>query len=106
MNKRQKKKQVTKAMNRLGSDEFTPKDKQVLMTYGRQQFIDKYNHAPEILEVDMSLLIESATEVFKNIKEGVKSVMYEMGRTFIRMSGKEQVHERLQKNLSPKISSN
>lgn len=89
MNKRQKKKQVKRAMNRVGTKELTKKDKEVLFSYGRQAFIDKYNHAPEILDVDMSLLIERTTEIFENIKEGVKNVMYELGRTFIRMSVKD-----------------
>lgn len=82
MNKRQKKKQVTKAMHRLGSDDFTPKDKQVLMTYGRKEFMSKHHHPPEILGVDIPKVMEA-------VIEGVRQCLFNLGEAFIRMSGKE-----------------
>lgn len=81
MNKRQKKKQVKKALDRLGTDEFTPKDKQVLMTYGRQEFISTHHHPPEVLGVDIG-------KVFEAVAEGIRQYFFNLGKAFIRMSGK------------------
>lgn len=81
MNKRQKKKNVKRALERLGSEKFTKKDKQVLFTYGRESFKAKFNLEPEIIDA-MPLLIEKATTMLDGIKKAIARVFIDLGAAF------------------------
>lgn len=81
MNKRQKKKNVKRALERLGNGKLTKKDKQILFTYGRAAFKAKYSLEPEIIDA-MPLLIEKATNVLDSIKKAIARVFINLGDAF------------------------
>lgn len=82
MNKRQKKKAIKIALQHIGTDKFSKKDKRILYTIGREAFKKKYGGMePEILD-NIPELVETIKKTWNNIVKAIGSVFIDLGDAF------------------------
>lgn len=94
MNKRQKKKAIKIALQHIGTNKFSKKDKRILYTIGREAFKNKYNGMePEILD-NIPELVETIKKTWNNIVKAIGSVFIDLGEAFRNIGRSMQGGER------------
>lgn len=69
-------------MQRVGTDELTKQDKDILLSYGRSEFIQKHGHPPEILNFNYDDIAETVKNVAEAMPRIIKEVYEAFGRLF------------------------
>lgn len=82
MNKRQKKKNVTKAIERYQSGKATSKDYTVLRTYGRKELLETYSLPPDL---DIGKLLDEFTSAIARIVQGAVEAIGRFGKVLAKM---------------------
>lgn len=82
MNKRQKKKNVTKAIERYHSGKATEKDFKVLRTYGRKELLETYSLPPDL---DIGKLLDEFTSAVTRIVQGAVEAISRLGKVLGKM---------------------
>ena len=94
MNKRQKKKAIKIAMQHIGTNKFSKRDKRILYTIGREAFKNKYGGMePEILD-KIPEVMETIKKTWQNIIKAIGSVFIDLGDTFRNIGRSMQGGER------------
>lgn len=84
MKKRQKNKNIKRALGRIGTTDFTKHDKRILKTYGREAFRAEYGFEPEVLDIDAKVVTESAADTWANLRRSFKSLCRSITEAFMR----------------------
>lgn len=89
MNKRQRKKNVTRAIERIEAGEHSSKDIKILTTYGEEEFLKRYGFSASLYQIDighqidlvlftvskaLSRMLLSASEAIENLGKAFKTI--------------------------------
>ena len=99
MNKRQKKKNVTKAIERYQSGKATSKDYTVLRTYGRKELLETYSLPPDL---DVGKLLDDFTSTVARIVQGAVEAISRFGKVLGKMQANGELARMAERRIEEK----